>query len=218
MTKRKKACAAIDANALGFKRLQQCVGHVSSAAEHLSHEDMDVHVFCDNEMNRHFSKLDHYKRCVDRDKLYLKLIELRSEMARICREGGETKETAEKIQQTEKTLRNKLPISFVSDLKESLRRSDALGVTVTVAPYQADPCIAREALDADIDLILTTDSDFQMFIGPGKDGLSDISVRDIHVDLRTSKITSCKIVTGQESAALFIQKTIGERVGCNVLL
>ncbi len=55
-----------------------------------------------------------------------------------------------------------------------------------IAPFQADPSIADVAIWGDCEAILSGDSDFSMYVGPGgPDHIRDIMIRDIKISQKT---------------------------------
>ena len=60
------------------------------------------------------------------------------------------------------------------------------------SPFQADPSIADIALRGGCEAILSGDSDFAMYVGPGgPDNLSDIMLRDIKINKTIYHLQLC---------------------------
>lgn len=108
-----------------------------------------------------------------------------------------------------------LPADFVPRLQELVSKYESHGkgeITAEVAPFQADPSIADIALRGGCEAILSGDSDFAMYVGPGgPDSLSDIMVRDIKINQKQSTITCCTLVTGQRAVASEIENILSNR-------
>ena len=70
-----------------------------------------------------------------------------------------------------------------------------------IAPFQADPSIADVAIRGECEAILSGDSDFSMYVGPGgPDNMGDIMIRKIKISQKHSTITSGTIITGSQVA------------------
>ncbi len=108
-----------------------------------------------------------------------------------------------------------LPSNFVSWLEvlvlkyESHRKGE---VSISIAPFQADPSIADVAIRGVCEAIFSGDSDFAMYVGPGgPNKLGDIMIRDIKVKPKQSTITCGTMVTGQTHVAREIEEILKHR-------
>ena len=81
-------------------------------------------------------------------------------------------------------MANVMPLDFEQRIRDRVYHNMNKGnskVECITAPYQADPCIAKLATDMKVEFIGSGDSDFPMYVGPGKDGTSDIMLRGLVV-------------------------------------
>lgn len=112
-----------------------------------------------------------------------------------------------KIRGLENSLKRKLPPDFIQKLKSFVATYNLEGkgdISIEVAPTQADPCLAKLAIDFKIDAIISGDSDFAMYVGPsGRKGMADLILKDFKLMMAKTKepIKSCKVYTGQKAVA-----------------
>ena len=126
-------------------------------------------------VKRHHSKRAFCKRRADQDKAHLQRIELRTRLVPLLHEPNPTDETEKekkaistKLRALEAQTRQILPTNFVAALTDFQQEYNSLGkgiIFIGHAPWQADPCIAKAAIDGDIEGILSGDSDFSMYVG-----------------------------------------------------
>lgn len=126
----------------------------------------------------------------------------RIELSRCGNDADRMKKITNEIQKLEKAdSRACLPDDFLPQLQKLHGAYQSLGkgeITIETAPFQADPSIADVAIRGGCDAIISGDSDFAMYVGPGgPDMLGDIMIRDIKINQRLSTITSGILVTGQ---------------------
>ena len=113
-----------------------------------------------------------------------------------------------------------LPPNFMERLQLLVAKYSSNGkgeITIEVAPFQADPSIANAALLGECEAILSGDSDYSMYVGPGgPDGLGDMMLHDIKVHQKKLTITCCTFVTGQRKVATYINGLLSNRGLVNV--
>jgi hypothetical protein len=86
-------------------------------------------------------------------------------------------------------------------------------ISIETAPYQADPCIADVALLGECEAIISGDSDFAMYVGPGgPDKLGDLMLRNVMYDYKNRTIVSCKLITGQRAVKNLIHNILTSRM------
>jgi hypothetical protein len=212
-TERARPKVSIDASLVAYKYLNTAldpwdgVWIISTA---LADRNIDVHVICDPPI-RHHSKRAHQQRVGKKAKSSLRLMVYRMELASLRNDpknddADMAAKISEKIRSLEKAeCRALLPPDFVARLQDKVRTYESQGygdITIEVAPYQADPCIADLAIRGGCEAIVSGDSDFPMYVGPGgPDKLSDIMLRDIKINRKQYTIRDCTLVTGQRAVA-----------------
>ena len=215
---RVRPTVTIDASLIGYKYLGTSL-HPSDGVylicSALANRNIDVLIMCDPP-TRHHSKRAHHQRVGKKEKDKLKLMLCRLELSCAGDDAGKIQQITDDIQKLEKgECRSSLPADFVSRLQELVAKYESLGkgeITVEVAPFQADPSIADIALRGGCEAILSGDSDFAMYVGPGgADNLSDIMIRDIKINQKQSTITCCTLVTGQRAVATYINNILLNR-------
>ena len=170
---------------------------------------------------RHHSKRASQSRAADRDRQQLQLMEIRATLNALINSPNETvavkqqKEDAVKvIRDLERKQSRCLPSDFVATVKKNaatFSHTTTAKIDVFEAPFQTDPCIAKRAIDGDIDAIVSGDSDFAMYVGPcGPDGLGDLMLCDLKLTSgKGVKTVECiTIKTGQRATAEFIFKVL----------
>ena len=195
---RVRPTVTIDASLIGYKYLGTSL-HPSDGVylicSALANRNIDVLIMCDPP-TRHHSKRAHHQRVGKKEKDKLKLMLCRLELSCAGDDAGKIQQITDDIQKLEKgECRSSLPADFVSRLQELVAKYESLGkgeITVEVAPFQADPSLADIARRGGCEAILSGDSDFAMYVGPGgADNLSDIMIRDIKINQKQSTITCC---------------------------
>jgi hypothetical protein len=92
-----------------------------------------------------------------------------------------------------------LPPEFISKLDESILKHDPQGrgeIDMSVVHFQADPSIADAVIRGGCEAIISGDSDFAMYIGPG--GPDNIMICDVIIDQKQSTIISGTLIMGQQ--------------------
>ncbi len=78
--------------------------------------------------------------------------------------------------------------------------------------FQANPSIAYIAIEGGCEAILSGDSDFAMYVGPGgPDKFGDIMLCVIKVNQKQSTINGCTLVTGQSIVANMIEELLSNK-------
>lgn len=183
MIARDRPMVDIDASLLGYKHLDKSsftpTQAIEAIARDFSEHLIDCNITCDNREKRHHSKVAHTKRVSERAKDNIKLVMARIEAASLRNSRGTTndaagdaareKELTKTIRSLERKQNRQLPSNFASSLEQfaSSYKSEGKGViTFEEAITQADPCIARRAVKAMIEAMVSGDSDFPMYVGP----------------------------------------------------
>jgi len=113
--------------------------------------------------------------------------------------------------------RGQLSPEFSQRLEEFVdgyNSGDEGDITFEIAPTQADPCVAKMAVDGDIDFIVSGDSDFGMYFGPsGCAELADIMLKDLKLTTTKEPIRSCKVYTAQRAVADQIENILHPKLG-----
>ena len=201
---------AFDANAIGYNNRSRAIQAIGEAAQAFIQKGIDVTVVYDGQY-RHQSKRDAIRRRANREKDDARLIELRSQLSAIGVATDVTEddhaiaeEIAVKIRRLESAAAATLPSDFATQVQKHLQSiaTQFTGkITHIVAKRQADPSLARLALKMKVEAIVTTDSDFAMYVGPGEDGCSDIMLRP---EVVSNSIRSCQLSTSQSTCKAFI--------------
>jgi hypothetical protein len=215
---RARPTVTIDASLIGYKYLGTSL-HPSDGVfficSALANRNIDVLIMCDPP-TRHHSKRAHHQRVGKKEKDRLKLMLCRLELSCAGDDAERIRQITDEIRKLEKgESRSSLPANFVSRLHELVSKYESHGkgeITAEVAPFQADPSIADIALRGGCEAILSGDSDFAMYVGPGGlDNLGDIMLRDIKINQKQSTITWCTLVTGQRAVASEIDNILSNR-------
>jgi hypothetical protein len=226
---RRRLKVAIDANLLAHKYLHdrspfQPDGAVINVARAFSESLIDVHIVCDHPTERHPSKRASCQRRAQYEKKKIQVITARAKLQSMLGGSGNVEnatticEAQKKIKSLESAVkRQQLPSCFSSKLEDfvsTFSPGEEGVISFEKALTQADPTIARMALTGEIDFTISGDSDFSMYIGPnGRRGLGDIMLKDVKLSTRNGRIVSCKVSTGQQTAADAIEATLNPKLG-----
>jgi hypothetical protein len=94
---------------------------------------------------------------------------------------AQKKELMKQIRSKEKNLTRRAPPNLIKNIERfvvSFQTNNGTWVVLQKALWQADPAIAKRAIDGEIDAILSGDSDYAMYVGDGgPDGYGDIMLR-----------------------------------------
>jgi hypothetical protein len=184
LTARERPAVAIDANLLGFSFLSSkssigCIKPIKIIAKAFAEKSFDVIIIVDGE-DWHDSKRATPKRIADCERSKVQGFINRLSLAGLRQQGSsdenKMKALENKIKNSEKVANRYLPPDFYQVLKQfadEFQTSTCGTVSCERAPLQADPQIAKKSLDAEVDAIISGDSDFQMFVGP--EGLGDLN-------------------------------------------
>ena len=211
-TTRDRPKVSIDASLIGYHFIGKST-KPSTAIAAISgafvRRGIDVVIDMDGS-KRHHSKRASQSRAADRDRQQLQLMESRATLNALINSPNETvavkqqKEDAVKvIRDLERKQSRCLPSDFVATVKKNaatFSHTTTAKIDVFEAPFQTDPCIAKRAIDGDIDAIVSGDSDFAMYVGPcGPDGLGDLMLCDLKLTFgKGVKTVECiTIKTGQ---------------------
>lgn len=181
----------------------------------LASRNVDVFIICDPPI-RHHSKRAHHQRVGEKERTKLQLMLCRMELSRSGGDLEKAQKFSTEIQKLETAeCRASLPNNFIAKLEELVTNYDAQGkgeITMDIAPFQADPSIADIAINGGCEAILSGDSDFSMYIGPGgPDNLGDIMIRDIKINQKQLTIIGGALITGQGCVAGKIEEILSNR-------
>lgn len=219
LTIRARPKVTVDSSLIAYKFLETSLhpaDGVSLICRALANRNIDVLIICDPP-TRHHSKRAHHQRVGKKEKARLQLMLSRMELSRT------QSEEKQKIEQLTKEIRKLekaegrcfLPPNFMERLQLLVSQYASQGkgeITIAIAPFQADPSIANAALLGECEAILSGDSDFAMYVGPGgPDNLGDIMLSNIKVHQKQSTITSCTVVTGQRKVATYVDGILTSR-------
>ena len=221
----------IDANLVGYKHIHDRSPFAPDAAVGLVAETFsaalfDMHITADHPTKRHPSKRASCDRRAKREKTAIRLIITRAHLQSLLNVQDTSSEHADKINEAQKKLRGtenslkrqQLPDDFSQRLQEfsgTFEPENRGSITMEVAPTQADPCLAKMAVDGEIDFIVSGDSDFSVYIGPnGPYGTADIMLMDLKLTTKKEQpIRSCRVYTGQKKAADLIEAILRPKLG-----
>ena len=215
LTLRVRPMVTIDASLLAYKYLGTTL-HPSDSiffiSKVMAKRNVDVLIICDPPACHHLKRA-HHQRVGKKEITKLQLVLYRMELARSGGDAQRVMKLTNDIQKLEKADgRTTLPADFVGKLTNAIsdNQSDGRGViTIDTAPYQADPSIADIAIRGGCEAILSGDSDFSMYVGPGgPDQFGDIMLHDIKINQKHSTITSCVIVTGQRKVTTMVEDVL----------
>ena len=217
LTTRERPTVVLDAHGLGYATRLPVIT-VAMISSSFCKVGVDAVIVFDSD-RRHDSKRACHQRLASKDKDKIHLIEERCKLAPLINDcsleaSAAAAASAKKIKSIENRNRVSLPLGFVRLVEEHATHACATlagNVSFITAPFQADPCMAKIAMEMKSDAIISGDSDFAMYIGPGLDIKADIMLRNIKLDRAQSKIESCVFVTGQESTAAFLENAVGKQ-------
>ena len=219
LTERIRPKVVVDASLLGYKVLGSNNVHASDyvwgICTALATRNIDVLIIC--ETKRHHSKRASQQRIAAKERDSIELMTCRMELS--CSvDTDETKRLSDRIQSLEKRQKRGLPTNFVErlyDLSTGYQSELYNGTCISIetAPYQADPCIADVALLGECEAIISGDSHFAMYVGPGgPDKLGDLMLRNVMYDYKNRTIVSCKLITGQRAVKNLIHNILTSRM------
>ena len=188
-TTRLRPKVTIDASLLAYKYLSTTLhpsDSISLISTALAKRNVDVLITCDPP-ERHHSKRAHHQRVGKKEIAKLKLVLCRMELSNSVADNEKIKRLTNEIQKLEKAnSRLSLPPDFVAKLEQYVSEYQSQGrgeINIQTAPFQADPSIADVAISGGCEAILSGDSDFAMYVGPGgPDKLADVMLRDIKIN------------------------------------
>ncbi|CAJ1952135.1 unnamed protein product [Cylindrotheca closterium] len=109
-----------------------------------------------------------------------------------------------------------LPPDFIDKidyLVKSFASTNGSSIVLQKSLWQADPAIAKRAINGDVDAILSGDSDFAMYVGGGgPDGCGDIMLRNPTLGKRNTHLESLQIWTGQKNVVNYINEILKPKV------
>ena len=159
----------INANLVGYKHTHNRSpfapdGAVGQVARAFSEELIDMHIICDHPTKRDSSKRASCQQQAAAEKRELQLIISRNELQLLLNTSDDSAEHAAKISNSQKKIvglenalkRQQLPSAFVDKCSKFVSGYNSYGkgkVTFEVAPTQADPCVAKMAVDGDVDFL-----------------------------------------------------------------
>ena len=223
MTMRVRPKVTVDASLIAYKHLGTSLHPSDSVfviSTLLASCNVDVNIICDPP-TQHHSKRAHHQRVGKKEISKLQLILCRMELSRSGGDLERAQNFTNTIQRLEKAeCRASLPSNFISKLQEAVSKYNTRGrgeIYMDIAPFQADPSIADVAIRGDCKAILSGDSDFSMYVGPGgPDHIRDIMIRDIKISQKHSTITSGTLITGQSQVAKRIEELLSHHVQSSV--
>jgi 5'-3' exonuclease len=189
----------------------------------LSSRHIDTVVVLDGK-ERHCSKRATCERRANAEKDSIKLLVARTKLHALLNDGDNTVEGSKrvhdlqrKIRGLENSLKRRLPSNFNESLKNLVDGYDSNGkgeISIIMAPYQADLCLAKLAVAGNVDAIMSGNSDFCMYVGPnGLNGLEDIMLKDLQLSTTDNSIKKCKVYTGQQHVANQIKAILSMKLG-----
>ena len=190
LTERVRPKVTVDASLIAYKYLTSSLHPSDSVfliSTALAKRNIDVLIICDPPRGHH-SKRAHHQRVGRKEINKLKLMLCRIELSRSGDDAEKIQQITQEIKKLEKAeCRTSLPADFLIRLQQLHREyKSQMGkgeITIATAPFQADPSIADVALRGGCEAILSGDSDFAMYVGPGgPDMLGDIMLRDIKIN------------------------------------
>ena len=216
----------IDANLIGYSFISKGIGPVKAVyvvAEEFAKDGIDVSIVCDNK-DRHHSKRATCLRKGERERAKIKVVYERAELSQLLRApNSETPDIitrTKQLQRSVNTLENKVanvfPSSFIGNLQSIVNKHDAKengSISLHIAPYQADPDIARRVIWKEADAIISGDSDFPMYIGTAS---CDLMVGSVKLDIGSLSLRSAKFVTGQDSVQKWIHQTLQSKITTDI--
>mmetsp|Transcript_31603 Transcript_31603/g.76355 ORF Transcript_31603/g.76355 Transcript_31603/m.76355 type:complete len:142 (-) Transcript_31603:475-900(-) len=136
-------------------------------------------------------------------------MDLRSSFAQLINLPNPTNEIVAQKEKLKKQIQNKeeqqrrgLPPDFIGkieDFAKSFKSTNGATIVFQESMWQADPAIAKRAIDGDIDGIVSGDSDFAMYVGNGgPGGYGDIMLRNPKLAKRNTQLATLEIWTGQK--------------------
>jgi len=200
---------------------------VAMVAKCFAERGVDVILDADGP-TRHHSKRAHQDRVAEKDRIQIQLMEHRSSLAQLINHPNPTNEIiAQKkklksfIQKKEKQQRRGgLPTDFVDkieDFVKSFRSTNGTSIVLQRSLWQADPAIAKRAIDGGIDGILSGDSDFAMYVGNGgPDGFGDIMLCHPKFLKNKAKLNTLEIWTGQSKVVDYINDILQPKVRASI--
>ena len=226
LTTRSRPKISIDASLLGFRFIGSTFKPstaVKIIASSLAEKGIDVVINFDGP-NRHHSKRASCARRAATDTAQIDRLNCRNMLVPLINEPNPTPDIEEQKKELSKKLRSLeaktdrvLPTDFVQDLKSwhQQYKPDGRGcIFAKDAPWQADPCIAKGAIDGAIDAVLSGDSDFQMYVGNGgPDGLGDLMLRNPYIRSRTNRVETVEIQTGQLAVKTYVETCLRRKRG-----
>ncbi|CAJ1947489.1 unnamed protein product [Cylindrotheca closterium] len=104
-------------------------------------------------------------------------------------------------------------IDKIDDLVKSFASTNGSSIVLQKSLWQADPAIAKHAIDGDVDAVLSGDSDFAMYVGGGvPDGCGDIMLRNPTLGKRNTHLESFEIWTGPKKVVKYINEILKPKV------
>jgi hypothetical protein len=226
-TGRSRPSVAIDAYVVAYNFIGTTLGPIGvimTLATQFSSAYVDVHIHLDG-ATRHHSKRATIERIAKRERDRIKLIDKRAELTRLLRDQSAQNrahivEMEKEIRKLEKSAKRALPECFDSKLQhfvDNFESANRGNIQVRVAEYQADPAVARSAVNGEVDGIISGDSDFVMYIGPsGPLGCADFSMRSVKCERKKgaseSTVKSMLLITGQSDVAKQLEEIAGSRI------
>ena len=172
----------IDANIIGYKYTHTRSpltpdGAVQEIAKAFSRRRIDVHIICNHPTNCHHSKQASCQQRAKTEKQQIQLIAQRNRLQQLLynpddsvEHGSEINNLQKKISRLENAVKQEqLPPDFAHRCKAFVKSFDFQEkgkITFEIAPFQADPCLAKCVIDREADFIISNDSDFAMFQTP----------------------------------------------------
>lgn len=186
-----------------------------------------MHILCDHPTERHPAKRASCQRRAVSEKNEIELVVKRNELQSLLNTPDDTIEHGTKIAATQKKIvtlenalkRERLPADFSEKcgafVSGHYKNSDGKGaLTFEVAPLQADPCVAKMAINRDVDFVVSGDSDYIVYVGPaGDDGTMDVMIKDLKLKMKNELCKSGKIYTGQKVVAEKVEALLYPKLG-----
>jgi len=141
-------------------------------AQEFVKEGIDVIIATDGKTWLH-TKRTSIKHTADQECAHIIALRARQELLILLQSNSADKEKITKLQKWIKTnengTNNALPDDFIEVLWEQVKHLKSLpldaNVTLKVAQHQADPMISRIILEGEADAIVSSDSDYSVYLG-----------------------------------------------------
>ena len=198
----------IDASLIGYKYVHdrsslEADGAIICIATALSAGFIDVIIVLDGDKH-HPLKRASCEHKGEMEKASIGVIVARTQLQSLLNDHDNTSEDAKRVHDLQKKiwglknyLKRWLPSNFNQSLKDFVNGYDSEGkgdILIQTAPWQANPCLVQLAVEGGIDAIISGDSNFCVYIGPGQSALADIMLKDLQVSTTGTSGRRCVLL------------------------